>query len=93
MVVTLGARGSLYAARDQDPVAVPAPEVTAVDTTGAGDTFVGALAVALGEGRAMPEALGWASDAAALSVQRPGAVAAMPYRAEIDAAAAKGTTR
>ncbi|MFF1482955.1 ribokinase [Streptomyces sp. NPDC058301] len=95
VVVTLGARGSLYAARGQDPVAVPAPEVKAVDTTGAGDTFVGALTVALGEGRTMPEALAWASDAAALSVQRPGAVAAMPYRTEIDAASAgaEGTGR
>ncbi|MEU5438414.1 ribokinase [Streptomyces sp. NPDC020719] len=86
-VVTLGARGSLYAARGQDPVAVAAPEVTPVDTTGAGDTFVGALAVALGEGRAMPDALAWASAAAALSVQRVGAVTSMPYRAEIDKAA------
>ncbi|MFH0520134.1 ribokinase [Streptomyces sp. M41] len=85
VVVTLGANGSLYAARGAEPVAVPAPKVTAVDTTGAGDTFVGALAVALGEGRAMREALGWAAAAAALSVQREGASASMPYRPEIDA--------
>ncbi|MEW2525142.1 ribokinase [Streptomyces sp. NPDC047071] len=91
VVVTLGAEGSLYAARGAEPVTVPAPRVTAVDTTGAGDTFVGALAVALGEGRPMPAALGWASAAAALSVQRPGAAAAMPYRTEIDAAADAGT--
>ena len=64
----------------------PAPEVTAVDTTAAGDTFVGALAVALGEGRAVPEALAWASTAAALCVQKPGASTSMPYRSEIDAA-------
>ncbi len=37
----------------------------------------------------MPEALAWASAAAALSVQRPGATAAMPYRAEIDELAAR----
>ncbi|MFJ8532520.1 ribokinase [Streptomyces sp. NPDC093591] len=85
VVVTLGAAGSLYATRGADPVAVPAPKVTAVDSTGAGDTFVGALAVALGEGRPMPEALAWAAEAAALSVQREGASVSMPYRPEIDA--------
>ncbi|MEV8019489.1 ribokinase [Streptomyces sp. NPDC086554] len=84
VVVTLGARGSLYAARDAEPVLVEAPHVTAVDTTGAGDTFVGTLAVALAEGGSVPEALAWASTAAALSVQRPGASASMPYRSEID---------
>ncbi|MGW6471551.1 ribokinase [Streptomyces nigra] len=85
VVVTLGASGSLYAARGAEPLTVPALEVTAVDSTGAGDTFVGALAVALGEGRPMPDALAWASCAAALSVQREGATVSMPYRPEIDA--------
>jgi len=84
VVITLGARGSLYAARDAEPVLVAAPQVTAVDTTGAGDTFVGTLAVALAEGGPVPDALAWASSAAALSVQRPGASASMPFRAEID---------
>lgn len=88
VVVTLGAAGSLYAARGAAPVHVPAPRVKAEDTTAAGDTFVGALAVALGEGRAMPEAMAWASAAAALSVQRPGAQASMPERAATDAFAA-----
>ncbi|MET7789066.1 ribokinase [Streptomyces sp. NPDC005248] len=86
VVVTLGSKGCLYAARGSETVHFPAPEVTAVDTTGAGDTFVGALAVALGEGRAVPEALAWASIAAALCVQKPGASTSMPYRTEIDAA-------
>lgn len=84
VVVTLGAAGSLYVSRDTDPVTVPAPEVTAVDSTGAGDTFVGALAVALGEGRPMRDALAWAAEAAALSVQREGATVSMPYRPEIE---------
>ncbi|WP_432185902.1 ribokinase [Streptomyces sp. Tue6028] len=89
VVVTLGAAGSLYAARGARPLTVPAPRVTAVDSTGAGDTFAGTLAVALAEGREMPEALVWASAAAALSVQRPGASSSMPYRSEIDAEAAQ----
>ncbi|MFE7932897.1 ribokinase [Streptomyces sp. NPDC057456] len=84
VVITLGSSGSLYAIRGERPLTVPAPRVTAVDSTGAGDTFVGGLAVALGEGRPMREALAWASAAAALSVQRPGASASMPYRSEIE---------
>lgn len=85
VVITLGAAGVLYAARGREPLTVAAPQVRAVDTTAAGDTFVGALAVALAEGRPMPEALAWASAAAALSVQRPGAQDSMPTRAEADA--------
>ncbi|MFE1266000.1 ribokinase [Streptomyces sp. NPDC058758] len=86
VVVTLGAAGCLYAARGAELLTVPAPRVRAVDTTAAGDTFVGALAVALGEGRPVPEALTWAGTAAALSVRREGASTSMPYRTEIDAA-------
>ncbi|MFJ8857417.1 ribokinase [Streptomyces sp. NPDC102451] len=85
VVITLGRKGCLYAARGGEQVLFPAPEVTAVDTTGAGDTFVGTLAVALGEGRSVPAALAWASSAAALCVQRPGASTSMPYRSEIGA--------
>ncbi|WP_412078286.1 ribokinase [Streptomyces xanthophaeus] len=88
VVITLGAAGSLYAARGREPLTVPAPRVRAVDTTAAGDTFVGALAVALGEGRPVDSALAWASCAAALSVQRPGAQDSMPTRAEVVAFAA-----
>ncbi|GAA3885777.1 ribokinase [Streptomyces sedi] len=84
VVITLGAAGSLYASRTSEPVSVPAVRVRAVDSTAAGDTFVGALAVAAGEGRPMPGAMAWASAAAALSVSRPGASASMPGRAEID---------
>ncbi|WP_338676115.1 ribokinase [Streptomyces sp. SCSIO 30461] len=86
VVVTLGAEGSLHLARGAEPVRVPAPRVRTVDTTAAGDTFVGALTVALVEGRPMHEAMVWASAAAALSVQRQGASSAMPTRPEIDKA-------
>ncbi|MFD7032433.1 ribokinase [Streptomyces sp. NPDC059917] len=90
VVITLGAVGALHAARGQAPYTVPAPRVRPVDTTAAGDTFVGALAVALGEGRTMRAALAWASAAAALSVQRAGAQDSMPSRAETDAFAGTG---
>ncbi|MBL1106142.1 ribokinase [Streptomyces sp. 5-8] len=85
VVVTLGAAGCLYLSRGAEPLVVPAPQVTAVDSTGAGDTFAGALAVALGEEKPVREALSWAAAAAAISVQRAGTSAAMPYRPEIEA--------
>ncbi|MCX2183156.1 ribokinase [Streptomyces sp. SKN60] len=88
VVVTLGAAGCLHAVRGAEPRTVPAPRVRAVDTTAAGDTFAGVLAVALTEARPMPEALAWASAAAALSVQHEGASTSMPYRAAIEAALA-----
>ncbi|MGW4906745.1 ribokinase [Streptomyces sp. NPDC004270] len=85
VVVTLGAAGCLYLTRDAVPLVIPAPRVAAVDSTGAGDTFVGALAVALAEEKPIREALSWAAAAAALAVQREGASTSMPYRPEIEA--------
>ncbi|MCG5218184.1 ribokinase [Streptosporangium sp. KLBMP 9127] len=84
-VVTLGGAGALYGSRGTTPVHVPAFQVEAVDTTAAGDTFVGALAVARTEGLPPEAALRFASAAAALSVQREGASTSMPSRAAIDA--------
>ncbi|MEU8271542.1 ribokinase [Sphaerisporangium sp. NPDC049002] len=85
-VITLGGEGALYGSRSGERLRVPAVPVKAVDTTAAGDTFVGALAVARAEGRPRAEALRFAATAAALSVQREGASTSMPTRAEIDAA-------
>ncbi|MDP9842755.1 ribokinase [Streptosporangium lutulentum] len=85
-VITLGGRGALYGSRSGERLRVPAVPVKAVDTTAAGDTFVGALAVARAEGRPQAEALRFAATAAALSVRREGASTSMPTRAEIDAA-------
>ena len=90
VAVTMGRRGCLYTDGSQ-VLEVPAIQVPTVDTTAAGDTFVAALTVALGEGRAVSECLEWATAAAAISVQRPGASASMPHRQEIDALVA--TTR
>ncbi len=84
VAVTLGRQGCLYA-DGTDVIQVPAMDVPAIDTTAAGDTFVAALTVALTEGRAVRESLGWATAAAAICVQRPGASTSMPYRHEIDA--------
>jgi ribokinase len=84
-IITLGDRGARYGTRDAEPVRVDAPKVTAVDTTAAGDTFAGALAVARAEGSPPEAALRFATAAAALSVQREGASTSMPSREEIDA--------
>ncbi|MFG2812224.1 ribokinase [Streptomyces sp. NPDC048410] len=84
VVLTLGEAGVLYVSRDTEPLAVPAHQVAAVDSTGAGDTFAGAYAVAVAEEKPLREALSWAAAAAALSVQREGASASMPYRPEIE---------
>jgi ribokinase len=64
---------------------IPGFAVKAVDTTAAGDTFNGALAVALAEGRPLAEAMRFANAAAAISVTRPGAQASIPSRADVDA--------
>jgi ribokinase len=85
LLVTLGAAGARYERRGERPLTVPAFEVGAVDTTGAGDAFVGAFAVARSEHPDLQGALRWASAAAALSVQRFGASASLANRAEIDA--------
>jgi ribokinase len=84
VLITLGAAGVLVSSA-ADSLRIPAFAVDAVDTTAAGDVFNGALAVALIEGRALPEAARFASAAAAISVTRPGARASAPHRAEIDA--------
>ena len=69
-------------------VDIEAPQVTAVDATGAGDTLNGALAAGLAEGRDIEAAARRAVVAASLSVTRAGAREGMPTRDELDAAAA-----
>ncbi|CAN5181306.1 ribokinase [soil metagenome] len=90
VVVTLGADGALLQVRGGDEVRVAAPSVTAVDATGAGDTFCGAFAAALAEGRDLEQALRFAVVAASLSVETPGAVPSIPLRAAIEARIAAG---
>ena len=83
-ILTLGAGGA-FADGPGGRVHVPAFPVTAIDTTGAGDAFNGALAVALAERRGLADAVRFASAAAALACTRRGAQPSMPARAEVEA--------
>lgn len=80
VALTLGGEGAVLMTGGREIARVPAFQVEVVDTTGAGDTFCGALVVALAEGRANEEALRFASAAAALAVTRPGAQPSLPAR-------------
>ncbi len=82
--VTLGKRGVL-ALMDGEPIIVAGRAVKAVDTTGAGDCFVGAVAAQLAGGHSMHEALDYANAAASICVQRMGAAPSMPTAAEVNA--------
>jgi len=82
VVLTKGSNGA-YFHNGTGIVHVPAEETLAVDTTGAGDTFNGAFAVALSEGKSLPEAVQFANQAAAVAITKMGAQAAMPTRSEL----------
>ena len=84
-VLTLGADGAWYGDRDGTDVRIPAFPIDAVDSTGAGDAFTGALAVAWGEGRDLVDAVRWACAAGAACARQVGASASLPRRDEIDA--------
>jgi ribokinase len=84
VIVTLGAAGGVYASKEGERVSVPAFRVEAVDTTAAGDTFIGAYAAARERGDSVQEALRWANAAAAIAVTRPGAQSSIPSADEVD---------
>jgi ribokinase len=83
VIATLGGDGALAATPSGEVLKAAAPAITPVDTTGAGDTFVGALAAFLAEGRELQEAMRLACKAAALACLALGAQSAMPRREAI----------
>ncbi|MCU1583563.1 MAG: ribokinase [Microbacteriaceae bacterium] len=85
LVVTLGSSGSVLYDGGVEVARIPAMPVTAIDTTGAGDTYCGAFAAAIAEGMEYGAAARFATAAAALSVQSIGAVPSVPMRDAIDA--------
>jgi ribokinase len=82
--VTLGKRGVL-ALINGEPLILPGRAVKAIDTTGAGDCFVGAVAAQLAGGKTIHDALAYANSAASICVQRMGAAPSMPTAAEVSA--------
>lgn len=82
VIITLGSKGAYLLTPDFKGT-VPANPVEAVDTTAAGDTFNGALCVALSEGKTIRQACIFAAKASAIAVTRMGAQPSIPYRKEI----------
>lgn len=87
-VVTAGARGALALHPDGTRLHAPARKITPVDSTGAGDTFVGVLALGLAQGRPLQDAMKRGCLAASLSCLHPGAQAGMPDRDTLEREAA-----
>ncbi|MEO6399081.1 MAG: ribokinase [Tepidiformaceae bacterium] len=90
--VTLGDQGSIVVTDGVAEFIAPF-SANALDSVGAGDAYCGSLAVALIEGRTLPDAARFASAAAACSVTRRGAAASLPARPEIEAMLLRGETR
>ncbi|MCF2706041.1 ribokinase [Arcanobacterium haemolyticum] len=84
VIVTLGSRGG-FVASPKESFEFSSHNVNAIDTTGAGDTFVGACAAALASGSNLRESIALAAGAGALSVTKPGAQGGMPTRREVEA--------
>ncbi len=82
VIVTLGAAGVWYST-DSEEGHLPAPRVDAIDTTAAGDTFVGGFAAECVRGASIRDAIDFGQRAAALSVTREGAQASIPTQAEV----------
>jgi ribokinase len=83
VIITLGKRGALLA-QDGSAARIPSFEVVAVDTTAAGDAFVGSFAVALAEGKMLREAVRWGNAAGALAATKMGAQPSLPTREALE---------
>lgn len=83
VVITLGEKGCVY--NDGDEIIFcPAKSITAVDTTSAGDCFIGALVTKLSQNKPISDAIAFATKAAAIAVSREGAAKSIPYADEVE---------
>jgi len=92
VILTLGDRGALLA-REGETERFPAFDVTPVDTTAAGDAFVGGFAVALAEGQSLAEAVRWGNAAGALATTKLGAQPSLPNRHALGKLLAEGAAK
>ncbi len=83
VIITLGAEGSLLAT-SESKTHIPTFKIEVVDTTGAGDAFIGGFASVLVEGKTVESALKLASAAGALAATKPGAQPSLPSRQELE---------
>ena len=83
VILTLGQRGAILAS-EKGTQLLPAFDVSPVDTTAAGDAFVGGFAVALAEGRTLAEAVRWGNAAGALATTKLGAQPSLPTRRALE---------
>jgi ribokinase len=83
LIVTIGEKGCIYI-NERQHKSFAAYKVNPIDTTAAGDSFIGATAVALNEGKAIEEAISFAMAVAALTVTKKGAQSSLPYRHEVE---------
>jgi ribokinase len=84
VILTLGEQGSLYYTKAESTILTPGFRVNAVDTTAAGDTFIGSFATAKTSGKDTKEALLFATAASAIAVTREGAQNSIPVKKEIE---------
>jgi len=92
VILTLGERGAMLATEGKTEL-FPAFDVTPVDTTAAGDAFVGGFAVALAEGRTLSEAVRWGNGAGGLAATKLGAQPSLPARRDLERLLATGGNR
>lgn len=84
IVVTRGSRPTFLKTKTGEPLEMPPPKVTPIDTVGAGDAFAGAFTMAIAEGTNYQDAIAFANAAGALATQKVGAQKALPERAQIE---------
>ena len=82
IIVTLGEKGSFYHS-EKESFKVEPVKVNAIDTTAAGDSYLGALAFRLSQGKSIKEAMEFASRCSAITVSREGAIIALPHKSDI----------
>lgn len=89
VVRTLGGAGAEVCSADLGPQRIAARSIKAIDTTAAGDCFIGVLAAELAHGSSLPDAMAWASTAAALCCTRRGSQSSLPWREQTREAGAR----